>query len=268
MFLFALACVAPPRSQPLAVPIQEVRHVRVRAPSAWDGESPIPVVVLLHGLGSHADQQDRYLRLAGRVPEQEFMLIAPDALPRAKDGKRAWNATDFCCTEPGEHDDVAFLSGLLDEVEPLAESVHFFGHSNGAFMANRMACEDDRVDGIAALAGGTWDDPGDCRLDRPVDVLVIHGNEDETVPYEGLQGNYPGAVELVERWSTRAGCTTTDTETPRNLLLGHGMETYVQNWMCPDHRVALWTMEGVGHVPVGKKDFSRDIVAWLLEGER
>ena len=97
---------------------------------------------------------------------------------------------------------------------------------------------------------------------------VIHGNEDETDPYEGLQGNYPGAVELVERWSARAGCTTTDTETPRNLLLGHGMETYVQNWMCPDHRVALWTLEGVGHVPVGKKDFTWDIVAWLLEGER
>jgi polyhydroxybutyrate depolymerase len=258
-----LACLAPLQTRDVALDEGD-RDVRVVAPRSWDGESSLPVVFLLHGLGSHADQQDRYLRVSGRVDELDFILVAPDAMPRDKDGQNAWNATPACCKWE-EEDDVAWLSGLMDELEPRAESFHFYGHSNGGFMSYRMACEDERVDGIASLAGSTYKNGKNCPLDRPVDVLQIHGVEDRTVPYDGKPKKYPGAVQTAQRWAFRAGCTEVGSQPPMNLTLGGGDETRVDTWSCPEHRVELWSMDGVGHVPAANRQFSRSVLGWLLE---
>jgi hypothetical protein len=50
-----------------------------------------------------------------------------------------------------------------------------------------------------------------------------------------------------------------------NLTLGGGDETRVDTWSCPEHRVELWSMDGVGHVPAANRQFSRSVLGWLLE---
>ncbi|MFT4974651.1 MAG: polyhydroxybutyrate depolymerase [Myxococcota bacterium] len=237
------------------------------APAGWDATQPLPVIFLLHGLGSSSQKQDRYMRFSKLVDEQNFLLVLPDGLERSKDGKQAWNATDYCCSPDGP-DDVAYLTGLMDELEGMgAEDVYFTGHSNGGFMSYRMACEvPDRIGAIAGLAGSTWLDPADCASGSPVDVLQIHGTDDTTVPYAGRPDKYPSAEDTVGRWAARAGCTEEAVEAGGfDLVLRPGEDTRRQAWRCPQpHRVELWSIDGAGHIPLVKQDYAREVVRWLL----
>ena len=70
-------------------------------------------------------------------------------------------------------DDVAYVGGLIDEalrtwpVDP--KRVYIVGHSNGDFMAHRLACERaDVVVAIAGLAGaGIAIDGSGCSPSKP-----------------------------------------------------------------------------------------------------
>ncbi|MFT5686689.1 MAG: polyhydroxybutyrate depolymerase [Myxococcota bacterium] len=265
MLLLLLSCTHRPlpTSQPT---IGGDRPAMLVAPSGWDGAQPLPVVFLLHGLGSSAKQQDRYMRFSRVVDELDFLLVIPDGLPRSKDGRAAWNATDYCCSPDGG-DDVAYLTGLMDELEGMgAEGFYFTGHSNGGFMSYRMACEvPDRIGAIAGLAGSTWLEPTGCAANAPVDVLQIHGTDDSTVPYTGKPGKYPGAEETITRWADRAGCTDTTQAESLNLVLRPGDDTRRTVWDCPEpHRVELWTIDNAGHIPLVNRDYAHEVVSWLL----
>ena len=80
-------------------------------PAGHDPETPIPLVLSLHGFTSHSAQHDRYFGLSKRVNDDRFALIMANGT-RDPDDKRFWNATDFCCDlHNTQVDDVQYLSG-------------------------------------------------------------------------------------------------------------------------------------------------------------
>ncbi|MDG1482351.1 MAG: alpha/beta hydrolase-fold protein [Myxococcota bacterium] len=264
MLLLLLSCARHPAPDQRHH-IGGIRPADLIVPSGWKGE-PLPAVFLLHGLSSSARNQDRYMRFSRLVDELDFLLVLPDGMERSQDGLAAWNATDACCSPDGV-DDVAYLSGLMDELEGMgATGFYFTGHSNGGFMSYRMACErPERIAAIASLAGATWLEAPDCAADAPVDILQIHGSDDATVPYAGRPGKYPGARETAARWAARAGCAPPVAAAELSLVLRPGAETLREVWQCsPPHRVELWTIEGAGHIPLVSGDYAREVVGWLL----
>jgi polyhydroxybutyrate depolymerase len=88
--------------------------------------------------------------------------------------------------------------------------------SNGAMMAQRLACElPGTIRAIAAVAG--TDNTGSCAPAQPVSVLEIHAKDDDHVPFNGGLGpqSLAGAVtdftsvpESVARWVRRDRCPT------------------------------------------------------------
>src|SRR5690606_11379293 len=85
--------------------------------------------------------------------------------------------------------------------------VFVLGHSNGGYMAYRMACERaDAITAIASLAGNASSMPEACTPSRPVNVVHLHGTADDTVPFAG-------AMPSVEQWAMKNGCGTTRTPT-------------------------------------------------------
>jgi polyhydroxybutyrate depolymerase len=92
-------------------------------------------------------------------------------------GARFWNATDACCdVDASGVDDSSYLAGLINEigshvaVDP--RRVFVVGHSNGAFMSYRMACDHaDTIAAIVSLAGAPPADPAACRPTEPVAIL-------------------------------------------------------------------------------------------------
>ena len=201
------------------------RPAAVVLPSDYSVDRSWPLVVLLHGYGATSDLQDVIFGFGDRIDSLGIILVKPEGTTDSR-GAQFWNATDECCDFDGSGvDDVAYLTGLLDEAETLypIDSVRFTGHSNGGYMSYRMACEiPDRIDRIGVLAGATWQDEQDCVGTDPVSVLHVHGTEDTEVPYESNAG-HAGAWESVERWSTKAGCDEEAAELgTRDYLRGDG----------------------------------------------
>lgn len=254
------------------------RTVNVHVPPSYSPATPIPVVMLLHAYGGTGAIQEGYMHFEPLADSEGFLYLHPDGTTDLL-GYQFWNATDACCDDYGSGvDDVAFLSAVLDEVEAQfnvdPRRIHLIGHSNGGFMAYRMACDHaERIAAIASLAGVTWFDPLDCNASEPVHVLQIHGTADSTVLYAGGSFGgvpYPGAVETAQAWASTAGCSPAPESSAPNLDLEAslpGNETTVSRYAtgCSAGGSAeLWTVVGAEHSLSLSDDFSSLVIAHLL----
>lgn len=103
-----------------------------------------------------------------------------------------------------------------NKIDP--KRVYVIGHSNGGFMAHRLACDaSEQITAIASLAGATFYDQSKCDPKKPVSIIEIHALNDKTVRYDGnydeIKANpdkphkypesqvvYPAALETIESW--------------------------------------------------------------------
>jgi polyhydroxybutyrate depolymerase len=241
--------------------------------------APAPLIVLLHGYGASGQKQAAYFGILEVAAERGILVAYPDGTVDGL-GRRFWNATDACCNFTGsEIDDVAYLDAVIDDVSRSHAvdpgRVYLVGHSNGGFMAHRMACQRaDRIAAIVSLAGATWDDASRCEPSEPVAVLQVHGDADATIRYGGgvLAGHaYPSALTTVERWAALNGCTGNLETTGLRLnldLLNWGSDTRVERVRgCAGAGadVELWTIEGGRHTPGLKKPAWPEAVIGFLE---
>lgn len=260
------------------------RSATLLLPETADRSEPRPLIVLLHGYGSRASEADGYFQFSQWVDDGHFGLLLPNGTVD-QIRNQFWNATDECCDIFGvETDDVGYIKSLIEEAHNHAafDQVFVVGHSNGGFMAYRLACEDvPGLTAIVSLAGGAFANPDDCATPTPLSVLQIHGTKDAEVLYEGgrLPSHpdsdrlaVPGAKEIVLRWAERAGCdpdafeklSPIDTDT---AVEGEETSRLRYSEGCAaGARVELWTIEGGGHVPlVWGTDFTPGILEWLAQ---
>jgi polyhydroxybutyrate depolymerase len=238
-----------------------------------------PLYLVLHGFGANGFAQAAYFGVSGLPAANEALVIAPDGTPNSA-GRQFWNADPACCDFEGQQpDDVAYLGGLIDDVldtwpvDP--DQVFVVGHSNGGFMAYRLACERaDVIAAIGSLAGLASSTAAACQPAREVNVLQIHGTIDATVPYTG-GGTGIGAVGAegsVMQWGTHNGCGTTRTDGDlldlENSVPGAETHPHTTNG-CPENgAVDLWEMQGAGHIPIFSPTFTPTLVQWFADHRR
>jgi polyhydroxybutyrate depolymerase len=253
-------------------------HVPAAAAGAVGAAGKAPLVVLLHGYTSSGAEAEEYFQLTAESDRRGFLYAIPDGTINRED-KRFWNATPACCDFFGSGvDDSGYLIRLVDTVAaryPVDPArVYFVGHSNGGFMALRMACDHaDRVTAVVSLAGAATADPAQCQPARPVSVLQIHGTSDRTIRYEGsaIGGRrYPSAEGTVALWRGLDGCADrADRSGPRLDLDSRltGPETTVTAWHdgCRGGaRAELWSIEEGGHIPELTPAFATGVADFLL----
>lgn len=254
------------------------RRARLVAPDDVTASSPL--VVLLHGYTSSATAQDAYLGVTEQAASRGLYVLLPEGTS-GDDGKSFWDAAPACCNFTGTPvDDVGYLRSLIAEAieeRPIDPArVYVFGHSNGGFMAYRLACElADEVTAVAVLAGSEREDAQDCQPSRAVSVLHLHGDADGLITYSGGRTvvPFPGAVEVVSRWAARAGCDADPIEGGRlDLDTGIlGEDTVVSAYEgCADGvDVQLDTIEGGSHIPaLDHAKVGTDVLDWLLAHSR
>jgi polyhydroxybutyrate depolymerase len=273
---FSLPSAAPVVAGAAAGSPTAERPYGLKVPAGADGQSPLPLVVLLHGYTSNGAGHAAYFGLDAEADKAGFLLAYPDGT-RDRLGNRFWNATDACCDwfRTGV-DDVAYLDAVLDEIaakHPVDPArVFLVGHSNGAFMAHRYACDrSTRVAAIVTLAGMQWKDQAKCGASSPVSVLHVHGRNDMTVNYNGggtPSGVYPGAVETVADWAAKNGCSGALAATGRRLDLDRavaGEETVEEVFTgCQAGTgLGLWTIQRGGHVPAFNERWAGAIWSYM-----
>lgn len=254
-------------------PIGGARPARIILPEDYAPGTPVPLVLELHGYSVDGNIHDTYLGFSAVAARAGFLTIIPDGTPDAT-GARFWNADPaWCCNFANVPvDDVAYLTGLVAEAKTLwsidATRVYVFGHSNGGFMAHRLACaEADTFAAIASLAGSLPDAVADCDPSSPVSMLQIHGTLDGTISYDD-DPNYPGAEAIADRWVSYDECTGEPTaagpfDYDTNVA---GAETTTATWSTCDGgaEVGLWTMTASGHIPiVADSTFVADVLTFF-----
>lgn len=253
------------------------RKFTLHVPDSYDPAKPVPLLVLLHGYTASGAQQESYLKFTPESDRLGFLYAYPDGTTDRR-GDRYWNATDACCDLFHTNvDDSRYLSDVIKRIESVyrvdARRVYLAGHSNGAFMSFRMACDHaDQITAIAALNGAMWQDPSRCKPSGPVSVLDIRGTADETIAYGGggIMGNsYPSAATTDEDWLKLDGCAGTPTTAPALDLVPAlpGAETAVQRYAtgCTGgSTVETWTINGGSHVPAFGDGFASAVMGFLL----
>jgi polyhydroxybutyrate depolymerase len=226
LFLVFLGCAQPPSVQATAAPpppsapraercgrgdgargvVEQVIDVRGRkrrytlfVPSTT-ADSALPLVFVLHGHGGDGARARRAFGLE-TLANGKALFAYPDAVG-------GWDLD----TETSSNRDVALFDEILARAAITycvdTRRVFVTGFSNGAYMANQLACKrGDRLRGVASHAGGgpyesngTYDDHGNLRCPgKPVAALVVHGLADTTVlPSEGNKS--------LAHWSAANGC--------------------------------------------------------------
>ena len=261
-------------------PLIIARPYQTVVPSVAVPGYPVPLVVLLHGYTATAPEQSWYFQLNDVALRRGFILALPNGLVDSV-GSHFWNATDACCNFFGSTvDDVAYLTAVIDDVmkrytvDP--KRVFIVGHSNGAFMAHRMACErSEKIAAIVALAGAVWSDASKCTPTSPVSVLQVHGTLDAVILYGGGTvampgaGPYPSASTTMQTWATKNHCTGSrgDAGVPLDLtsdLLGDETRREAYSGCPPGSAAELWTIQGGSHVPVFNNTWSPTFYDWML----
>jgi len=114
------------------------------------------------------------------------------------------------------HDDVGFLKALISQISlDLAidsDRVYVAGFSNGAMMANRMACDASELFAGVALIGGRVEPGFECTPAEALPLLQINGSTDDSVPYDGSVSSfgyfYASTSAIARQWNNGAACAT------------------------------------------------------------
>lgn len=168
------------------------RAYRLHIPVGYSPTSSYPLVIVLHGAygsGAAMEQSTGFSDLADDA-SGNFIVAYPDALyDHWADGR------DTSTEEAMGVDDVAFISGLIDDVQSYAniniKKVFVCGISNGGVMTYRIAAElGAKVAAVGVVAACIAENIIDDIPTIPVSVIHFHGTTDTLMPYNG------GAVPL------------------------------------------------------------------------
>jgi polyhydroxybutyrate depolymerase len=251
------------------------RPFKLFIPSTYNASFRAPLIIALHGFAQSGAKFEKYLNLTPIAEARGILYVHPDG-SADKTGTRFWNATPECCDyhSPKVNDD-AYLMSIIDQVSKNyavdPERIYIIGHSNGGFMANRMACKHaDVIAAVISLAGGSFANTSQCRPASPINVLEIWGTKDVTYKGNHMMGKFiQGAAKTAATWGAIDHCFKDMTVLADKLDLDakqKGPETTVgQYYGCSGNAdVEFWKIAGADHVPNPSPNFVSALVDFLL----
>lgn len=205
------------------------RTYRIFVPSSYQPGTPAPLVLGLHGGFGSGEQFERDNGLNRALSERGMLGVFPDSTHGPVRGIRTWNAGACCGASVATGiDDVGFLGALVAKVERRydvdPQRVYAVGHSNGAMMSYRLACDLPGVFAAIAAVEGAIDDTHPCQPRHRMNVLIVHGRLDRNVPWDGGVGvgysqvDYASVPQALDRWRRINHCDATSTVTTAGAL--------------------------------------------------
>ena len=225
----------------------------------------MPLVIVLHGGGGHAEVIAETSGFTVKADEERFVVVYPNGSGRLRDRLLTWNSGN-CCGYAHENnvDDVSFIRALIGQVQKElnvdGRRIFVTGFSNGGMMSYRLACElSDLVAAVAPVAGALNYEK--CEPARPVSVVAFHGTADEHVLYEGGEPTRrvdrnprvdSSVAEAIGYWVKRDRCAR---GAGRERQGGVVIDNYTG---CADGTgVRLYTLVGQGHAWPGGTAWAR-----------
>jgi polyhydroxybutyrate depolymerase len=240
-----------------------IRGYSLHVPAGWNGTSPLPVLLVFHGVPRGNMRALTGFDAIG--DERGFAVVYPQS--RDQD----WAVGCAACTNAarGGIDDVRFVEDLLDDLSATlpvdSRRLWAAGFSQGALLGHFLACEiPDRIAAFASVAATMIEQVVlGCEPVRKVPWVFVHGSEDPVLPAAGEAGVFASTISIqttVAIWAEFDGCG--DAPVPTELPdAGDGERTRVRlhEWAgCEGGTDVLWyEVLGGGHVwPGSPVDFA------------
>lgn len=194
----------------------KTRTFLVHVPPGYDGKTPVPLVLDLHGFSGDGPGQLGLSGFESVADANNFIVVAPNGYMNSWNGDIAYGSAYQAML-----DDVGLMKAIVKYIAGIANldraRVYATGLSNGAAMSNTLGCQ--AADTFAAVAPVA--DPLDiglpaCKPAQPISVIGFHGYNDEFVPYEGGAGGgprlptpFPSIPDTLKAWAMVMQCTGT-----------------------------------------------------------
>jgi len=171
---------------------------------------PRATLIVLHGK-ENGNRIRRRLGLDALVASSGYATVYPDAL-----GEQWHNGLSV---SGGTDQDVMFLRSLISKLVASGitdpHRVYLVGASAGGMMALRFSCEaGGMIAGTVALLANMPASLQDCKLAKPLPLLLINGTADPVVPYSGgattfkvQNGNVLSSEATFDIFAKAAQCT-------------------------------------------------------------
>lgn len=223
-------------------------------PSGWDGVTPLPALMQLHGHGSDGASYAGSPGVRGAL--DDFGVLG--LFPTGEDG-RSWKVGHH--VDDIARDDLDFLERVVDEARarwPITE-VTLAGQSEGASMVYEALCAGtDAFAGYLPASGSFWL-PGSTGCPAVAPLRHTHGLADETWPLEGREGDpwsKGGVLEGLARVREGRGCA----QSPSTTSSWDGLAC--ETWTDCEREVTLCLHEG-GHS--AREGWLRGHLRWMAE---
>jgi polyhydroxybutyrate depolymerase len=155
-------------------------------PANYSKGTPVPLILGFHSRTTNAKELLNSTYIGDFVNDMGFVLATINGSVYEYS---SWNA-GTCCTPAIDfkEDDLELSSLIIDSISSTysidPNRIWAIGHSNGGMMAYRLACDlSDKISGVAIVGGALMDDS--CTPEKPVSIMHIHGDLDETIPFTG-----------------------------------------------------------------------------------
>ncbi len=237
------------------------RSYLVHVPKKYDGKTPTPVVLALHGAAMNGPMMAVFCGLNKKADEAGFIAVYPSG-GTGLGMFLTWNAGGIKTKDRA--DDVAYIRAALDDLSGVAKvdpkRVYATGMSNGGMMCYRLAAElSDRIAAVAPVGGTMAIEKADPK--RPVALIHFHGTADTFVPFDGPGKDSPkfihfkSVADSIQTWVKIDGCDekpeivdlpdkAKDGTTIQRKTYGHGKD---------GAEVVLVVIKGGGHTWPGEE---------------
>ncbi|MFH1932946.1 MAG: PHB depolymerase family esterase [Pseudomonadota bacterium] len=250
-----------------------VRHYQVHLPIKFDNSRSFPLLIALHGRLGTGKKMIKQTGFNGIADREGFIAVYPEGF------KRGWaDGRGLTHADKRSVDDVAFIDKLIMVLKEKFSidhgRIYIAGHSNGGFMAQRLAIERSHRFAAIAVVAASLSEWLASRFapSRSMPILFINGTADPVTPYGG--GRQPGGARVlsvedtVKIWTHLNGCSELPEVQEIHELNNGPLVSVFTYGSCQDHsQVKLYRIEDGGHVwpgePVG---LSRSGVGKLSAG--
>ncbi len=195
------------------------RDYILHLPPSYDGSKPMPLVVVLHGLGQDADKISKLSKMSEMADREGFIVVYPNATKWfGAQRLQAWDIDNGVAPPGTNSNDVGFIKDLVSSIKSNLniddKRVFAAGYSNGGMLAYKLASEmSETFSAIAVVSSGS--SGREAPATKPVSVLSIHGTSDAVVPVNGISEgstleslgipHVQSQKESFETWAQRAG---------------------------------------------------------------
>lgn len=239
------------------------RSYTAHVPLGYDKHKQYPLIVGFHGSDSIGFFFEADTRLDSSRFTADKIMLYPDGVGGSWAGPSYHNGTTV-------QEDLQFVSDMLSDVKTKycidSARIYATGISNGGGFVGTLACDKSTGGQFAAFApasGSFYTDSGPvndgCSPARsPLPILEFHGGADQTVKYDGGEGEggyEPPIMSWLSFWAERNGCRT-----PPEERSSFGGDVHHYSWTCNGHAGVLqhYKVDDMKHVwPSKKPNFSQ-----------